>query len=522
MPADGNPIARRRRVVDISAAIFIIASSSYFSMILGVVRSLWVMRLIGPAAQGVRRTVDIINKYLFNAHLGILHGVSKQISVQMGQNRLDEVKKTQDVGVTWIITLTAVAAIGMVIWGLSNPTGERTTQIAIIIGGGWLLTQQMYVTYRCVMRAWGEFTMLGMVAAIDTIATFGLTILGAIHFGVLGAMAGTLAGWCLALLSFHFYSRLRIKPDFDFQEAYRLIKAGIPIAAIIFADVLLKTIDGAIIVRFYDAHRFGLYSVAMQLSAYLFAIPESAGFVIWPKILEAFGAARGNGLALRREILLPTLTAGIFMPLLAGLAYILVPPIIMLVIPSFASSIPAVQVLSMATVFLAIPLATNSLLIALDREFAVVFTKIVGAAISAGGCLWLVFNNGSLEQMAAFAGSGYAVAAIISAAMVIPMFESGFTRIFKLVIFIFLPFLWSCAALFISYHAAAVFVEPSPISWEWAVVRTVVFVLLMLPVAVYGDRQTGLAERIKAALNRRKQRKLAKKSNNQNHHIEDE
>jgi O-antigen/teichoic acid export membrane protein len=310
----------------VMTAAAIICGSSYFTMLAGVLRSILVMRLIGPTSQGVRRTVDLLTKYLFNAHLGILHGTNKQLPIYLGQGDDQKVQEVEDVGISWTIGLTILASLGMLIWGLTNPTGQRTTQIAILIGAGWLLAQQTHTLYRTLLRAWGQFALLGIVGGVDTLATFALTLLGALKYGVLGAMAGTLLAWLISLLVYAVYSPLKIRVRFDVKTGLELVRIGLPIAAIIFADTLLRTVDGAIIVRYYQAHKFGLYSLAMQMAAYLFTIPESAGFVIWPRILEAYGAAQGDSRALRRQIVLPTITSATFMPLLAGLAYILLPP----------------------------------------------------------------------------------------------------------------------------------------------------------------------------------------------------
>jgi O-antigen/teichoic acid export membrane protein len=491
---------RQRGQTRAATAVLIICGSSYFSMLAGVLRSILVMRMLGPTAQGVRRTVDLVTKYLFNAHLGILHGASKQLPLYLGEHDARRVQEVEDVGITWIIGLTFLASAGMLAWGLTNPTGHRTTQIAIIIGAGWLLVQQTYTVYRTILRAWGHFPLLGIVAGVDTLATFAFTLLGAWKYGVLGAMVGTLLAWCISLLAFGLYSPLRIRPRFDIRIGLELARTGLPIAAVIFADTLLRTVDGAITVRYYEATRFGLYSLAMQMAAYLFAIPEAAGFVIWPRIIEAFGAARGDLQRLRRQVILPTLVSATFMPVLAGLTYILLPPVVNRILPQFARATTAAQVLSMASVFLALPMATNSLLIALNREWVVVVTKLSGAAVSAAGCWWFVTHQAGLTHLAAAASAGYAVAGLVSVIIVVPQYEQGITGTIKSLAGILTPFIYSCVALFASYEIAAFVVQPGNASWHWAIVRGVVFALLIVPVLLFGNQQTGLVGELRSIL----------------------
>lgn len=481
----------------VMTAAAIICGSSYFTMLTGVLRSILVMRLIGPTSQGVRRTVDMLTKYLFNAHLGILHGANKQLPIYIGQKDDRKVQEVEDVGISWTIGLTLVAALGMLIWGLSNPTGQRTTQLAIIIGAGWLLAQQTHTLYRTLLRAWGQFAVLGIVGGVDTLATFALTLLGAWKYGVLGAMGGTLAAWLISLLVYAVYSPLKIRPRFDLKIGYELVRIGLPIAAIIFADTLLRTVDGAIIVRYYQAHKFGLYSLAMQMASYLFTIPESAGFVIWPRILEAYGAAKGDSRAMRRQIVLPTITSATFMPVLAGIAFILLPPMVRIVLPQFIEAIPAARILAMASVFLALPMATNSLLIALNREMTVVVIKLIGAGVAALGCLWLVKHDGSLTQLAIAATAGYAISGVLSVLVVLPRYEPSLVGNIKVFAGIFLPFGWSCVALWLSTQAGSLFLTPAQTGWAWAFTRIFFFLLFMTPVLYYGNRQTRLLEELR-------------------------
>lgn len=475
-----------------STAILIIGGSSYFSMLVGILRSVLVMRLIGPEAQGIRRIVDIFTKYLFNAHLGILHGTNKVMPIYLGRGEYDRVQEVEDVGTTWTIGLTLLAALGMAIYGMTNPTGDRTKALAIVVGAGWLIAQQTYTLYRTVIRTWGNFHALGIIGAVDTIATFVLTLAGAWRFGVIGAMVGMLAAWLVSLLALHWIAPLHIRPRLAFGTALQLALAGLPVAAYIFGDTLLRTIDGAIIGHYLGDYEMGLYSVAMQMGSYLFAIPEAAGFVLWPRIMQAYGASNGDAMALRRQVLMPTLVAGSFMPVLAGLAYILLPPLVWDVLPKYHLSIGATQILSLAAVFLAVPMATNSLLIAHNREATAVMVKLVGAGVSGVGCFWLVHHGGTLEQLAVAAGAGYMVAGLLSVIIVLPQYEPSLLGRISLFGATLAPFLWMCAALVVSHVFADLFLVPDSVGWKWALLQAGAFMVLMAPVVAYGNARTRL------------------------------
>jgi len=501
---------RRKRQTLASTAVLIVGGSSYFSMLAGVLRSVLVMRLVGPAPQGVRRTVDLILKYLTHSHLGVLHGANKELPIRLGQNDAAGIQEVEDVGVTWVVGLTLIASVAMLIAGLLNPTGQRVTSIAIMIGAGLLIVGQTVTLYRTIARAWGNFRALGIVAAVETITTFAFTLLGAYgfyHFGrpdqhreyaVLGAMLGGLLAACVALLMLGKMAPIHVHVRFDRRVGWQLAKAGLPIAAMIFADTLLRTVDGGIITAYYGSYWFGLYSMAMQMAGYLYAIPEAAGFVMWPRILEAYGAANGDQQALRRQVVLPTLMAGIFMPVVAGTAYIALPPVVNAVLPKFMPAMGATQILALASVFLALPMAANSLLIALDRGHHVVAYKLVGAAVVACGCFLLARHNvHELSSFAIVTSFGYAVAAILSVGIVLPQYESSLLRRIELLFGTFSPFVWACCALLLSRVLGSIFMLPDGGSFVWAVLRLLLFLGLMIPVLLFGNRQTHLLHELR-------------------------
>lgn len=492
----------RRRMMSATAAVAIVCGTSYFAMLVGILRSVMVMRMLGPTFQGVRRLVDLFTKYLFNIHFGVLHGCSKQLPLHLGEHDAEKVRATQEVGISWILGLTLVGSLAMVAVGLANPTGSRTTAIAIVVGGGWLLAQQAITVYRTMLRSWGEFGLLGLSSAVDTLAGFVFTLLGAWKYGVVGAMVGTLLGWCLTLLVLGRTPLLRIRPRFDLRTGLELARIGIPIAIYIFADTLLRTVDGTLVGIVYKPTQLGLYSLAMQVAGYLYAIPESAGFVIWPRIIEAYGRYSGDTTAMRRQVVVPTIAAGHLTPILAGACYIVLPPVVMRVLPQFTEATAAAQVLAMASVFLALPMATNSLLIAHRQDWQAIAVKLIGAGVTALGSWWVISHHGPLTHVAIAAGVGYATAALLSLALVLPHYTNGAFDTLKVAAGVILPMLWSVGALYVSHELGGFVAVPSPASMGWALTRLVIFCLLMVPILIDADRQTGLLAEVQQVFRR--------------------
>lgn len=477
-----------------SAAVFIITASSYVALVLGVLRGIFIMRYVSVTGRGLMQSMFIINRYTSNAHLGILHGLSKELPLKIGAHDEDGAALVEDVGMTWVIGLTTIVALGMAIWGILEPTNMRPTGQAIVIGAGWLLANQTYVLYRCVVRSWGNFKLLAYLSVVEAVVTFGLAVYGAAVWGFRGAMLGMLLGWIVDLVLLHMYSGVRIRVRWDPAVAFSLLKMGLPILLITLSDTLLRTVDGAIVVKYYAAYYFGLYSVGMQVAGYMFAIPESAGFVIWPKIIEAWGA-HGDVHEMRRHIELPTIAAASIMPLLAGIAHTVLPPATYMIVPRFAESVNAAQILCWGGIFLALPLATNSMLVATNRENVVIAIKTGAGLLLAAATYWLVRHEYPIEHIAIAASGAYAVASLASLMAVFPYYYRGIELV-KELFACYVPVLWAIVSLRLAAHFAALFVSPSEGDFLFASLYMVAFIALYAPAMVYANYHKALLHEV--------------------------
>lgn len=491
-----------RRRQSTLGGLFMMLASSYSEMFIGVVRSILIDRAIGPTGRGLLRIVNLFARYLSNSHLGTLHGISKELPMALGRRDEADIEQIQDTGSTAVVLLSSLASLAMLLWGLFVPGIQQLTRVTIALGAGILLSGQVVALYRCVLRAWGTYSVLAISGVITSLGQFGLIVGGAVTYGVRGATCGWLAAMLITLLYLHFASGLRVRVRLRASVIGRLIRVGLPIAAIVFADVFLRTVDGLIIVKHYDAHRLGLYDVAMRMAGYLYRVPEAAGFVLMPRIWERY-SARDNVAALHQHVIYPTVAAATVMPVISGTMFILIPNVISTIIPRFSHGIYPAQIMALSAVFLALPVAANGLLIALNQEKIVVFAKLTGAALVAGGAYWTVQTTVSLARVAIFAGLGYAVASLVSLYVVLGRHYFSRRRLFAELLIYHLPLLWAIGSLKLAGIATSVLLGPGGNSWLETIVRLVVFLALSVPSLWYGNRRTGMLTRMKE-LTRRK------------------
>jgi len=237
----------------------------------------------------------------------------------------------------------------------------------------------------------------------------------------------------------------------------------------------------------------------MQTAAYLYYIPEAAGFVLIPRIWERYGAVRRPE-TLRDYVIRPTLAAGLIMPILAGFVFIIMPVMIHTIIPRFSPAIFAAQILSLAAVFLALPVAADGALIALNKEWIVIVNKLAGTAVAGGAMLALLTTptiEPSLARIAMAASAGYVVTSILTLYIVLGRYYHRRLQLWRELAVCYLPLLWAIIALKISGVASDWMLGASANMWIDMVLRCLCFAVLVLPVLWYAEYRTALLKEVK-------------------------
>ncbi len=489
---------RPERLLRLGAAIAIIGGSSYVAMVAGIVRSVMLMRLIGPVGRGIQRSAGLLIGYLGNADIAFRHGLSKQLPLAIGAEDDERAGEIEDAAYIAVTLITSVAALVLLAYALFMCPAARPTRIALATAAGILLAQELTQLYWCVLRSWSNFTPLAVGELVRTASQFVLMVGGALLMGVTGVMLGWLAASLVLLVYLHYVSRITIRARLNWRLMGRLALVGLPIAAISFSDYLLRTVDGAIIVAYYGQEQFGLYSLAMQMATYLFAIPRSAGFVIWPKVLEAYGAADDPRVH-HQKTLLPTIASASIMPVIGGLAWIVLPVLVPMVVPRFEPGIPAAQVLSMGATFLALPIATDPSLVAGNAEFVVMGTKLVGAGVSAGSIWYLVTHQAPLISIAWAACLGFGISALLSLFLQFRRSCANGRQTAIEVALAFAPLVWSIGALW-GAHSMVLAVNMRPDEIDGAVLALFAFIVLSSPCLIYGHVRTGFGKQLGSML----------------------
>ena len=483
-----SPLAMR-----LLTAVVLMISSSCFVMLLDLVRGIVLMRLLGPTGRGITRGVNLLTSYLDNTHLGVRHGISKRLPQALAAEDHETADALEDVAFTFILGTTIIAALGVFLWALLASDVQPATAVSLALGGALLLGQQGDGLYQVVLRAFGRFRVIAKARVVFGLVQFVGMIGGAWRGGVVGAMLGWVASYAAMLLYCHFAAGWRVRLRIRWDIVRQLIMVGLPICAMTLSDVLLRSIEGIIIVKYFKVYGLGLYGAATQIAGGLYAMAQATQFVIWPRVLDCH-ARDGLGAKTCRNVILPTIGMATLMPVLCGAVYFIVPALIATVVPRFTEATAASQVLAMSVCLLAVPIAANTLLVATDKESYVTLYRGLGTAVIVALSLMAVASSPkpALELFAWSAAAGYLIAGLLALVHVLrQLYPTVRQRAVELLV-IYAPTAWAIGVILAITHWARLVPGLDGAGWLAALVKAGLFLVATAPVLWYADMRLHL------------------------------
>ena len=483
-----SPLAMR-----LATAVVLMIGSSYFVMLLDLVRGIILMRLLGPTGRGITRGVNLLTSYLDNTHLGVRHGISKRLPQAVAAEDHETADALEDVAFTFILGTAVVSALGVFVWALVASELQAATAISLALGGALLLGQQGDGLYQVVLRAFGRFRVIAKARVVFGLVQFGGMILGAWRGGVVGAMVGWVAAYAAMLVYYHIAAGWRVRLRIRWDIVRQLIIVGLPICAMTLSDVLLRSIEGIIIVKYFKVYGLGLYGAATQIAGGLYAMAQAAQFVIWPRVLDCH-ARDGLGAKTCKNVILPTIGMATLMPVLCGAVYFIIPPLITSVVPKFAEATAASQVLAMSVCLLAVPIAANTLLVATDKESFVTLYRGIGTVVIVALSLMAVASSPRppLELFAWSAAAGYLIAGFLALRHVLrQLYATARERVTEMSV-IYAPTAWAIGVILAIIHWARLVPGLDGAGWLAALIKAALFLIATAPVLWYADMRLHL------------------------------
>lgn len=480
------------------ASFLMVAGSGYFELLTGLLRSIVIMRLLGPTGVGLVGIVLLLERYLSNTHLGGLHGISKLLPRALAAGDETRAQQLEDTGATWVMVTATAGAVVVVAVALFWPGLALPTRLVLGLGSAILVCDQAYNLYRIMGRSWQVYAPLVTGSVVWTCSLTVLMIVGAWAAGPVGAAMGWLVASAVSAYALYALIRLEPKISLHWPALRGLLAAGMPLTAMAFADTLLLTVDSTIVLR-QGATVFGLYSaIAIQARRYLFNLVRSLSFVLMPHLLEQYG--RHHCLKrLRAAALEPTVALAIGVPLLAAVTAVLLPPAARTLVPKFYAGVPAGQIAAFGTCLMTLPLALSMSLVVLNREWEAVAGQVAGA-VAIAVCVWEPASRGELTATATGTALGCWVTTVFLGVNALARLGQSVLGAVVTLLALHLPLAWALASWQAADRLTHQWFHLPADAWAGALVRLAVMSVFLSPLVAYAARRFDLGSRARRVL----------------------
>ena len=478
--------SERHQIVKNSFRYF---SATLFGQIVGLVRSVLIPVLLIPTQLGVWNLMNVVVGYGGNAHLGILHGMNKLIPMLRGRGASTEVEQIKD-SAFWVNVLLNAGwfvFVWMALYAVPSAYSSALRITSVIV-----FLQGMYSYYFSLLRADSRFKLVsvgvGGLSILSTIFVLGFGWFCADRLS--GALIGLAVTYGLIVLFWSLASRYHFAFHVSRGAVRRSFEMGIPLTILGVVDSLFISIDRWVIVSYMGATVLGYYALGIMASNLIGLVPGSIANVLYPKMLERFGAS-GSEVALRGLMVGPIRAMAAVISLLIGGAVLILPLLIRFFVPKYLPSVSLFGILISAAFFYASATIPGSFLVAINKQKILIKIQIVAILLALTldvGVVNMGWGIVGIAWSTAFAyavyGCGYMVTAAYYAFDRRSDMVNFLVEIYGLFVAMLLGLILSTALIPAGKTIGIALIYTS--------LRLVLFLVILLPVLWWSNRHTGL------------------------------
>ncbi|HUT99262.1 MAG TPA: lipopolysaccharide biosynthesis protein [bacterium] len=489
---------------------FWMSTAGLVSAGLSILRALLLPKIIAnPAHYGLFLVINLIVGYGAYAHLGVTLGIYRQIPYLRGAGTPEEeIADLRNASLGFILLMGLVAVIAAFLLGWTQIEEGTLLGFAILGAGAALVPiRNLTAILTNFYQAEGRFRFLAILEFFYFLSSVGLSLLGAQLYGVLGAAGALIIVEIVFVVIYWsrtgYPRRLRLVPRLDWAKIFRVMRVGLPLTIVVFLRFCLESVDKLFIARFIGGVDRGFLNLAATIGMLVILVPGKLGVVLNPELARSTGA--GEIGELRRRLVSYTEAAAYVGALVAGLAVMGSRTVLAAWLPNYAPSLALIDLYAPRMAFYAIiTIAGNTLINLLIERRRVglwIGMQIGILLLAVCGCTLALFRFGSSWSIV-LASTG----AIIVNSLIINHFaakEVGMNLRERLgfLLRLLLP-LGYVGALVEGLKFGLTYIEHWP-PFLRLMAGTGAFLVLALPLIVYGEHRLGLFKMLKTRLRER-------------------
>lgn len=342
-----------------------VTSSAIGAVALTAIRSLLVLRIVGPAVIGAWKAAMLLYTTGEFLRLGVSRGLSLQVPVLDGKGQQDEADRLATAAGSFVLFTGLAAGAGFFL--VSFFIHDRELRLAFQLVSVVVMLGQPHQFLRDLVSARHSFQIrakeLMLAAAID----FSAGLFLAWQFGLAGIGVATILAVGVPAVYLWRKQGFRFRLEIDRPRLKRLIGVGFPFSLAEAAFDFARFLDVLVMTPLLGPVVVGYYAVSLLILDFsTFVTKLGVAQVVSPHLLREFGkAGSAREVAIFYEA--PVRLFSYVLPPLLAIGSLMIPEFVHLVLPKYTPGIAAAQITMWSIFFMAIHSTIGSFFLAAKK-----------------------------------------------------------------------------------------------------------------------------------------------------------
>ncbi|OFZ53959.1 MAG: hypothetical protein A2428_16295 [Bdellovibrionales bacterium RIFOXYC1_FULL_54_43] len=380
----------------ILSASLIYVPSQIVVMLTAIVRGFVLPKILLPESYGMLAIVFLVVNYSRMANLGVLNEYDREYPRALSTSSPDEQKSYRDTCFTLFFSHNLIYSLALGGYYAWKHPGQSSWLWSIFFGLLLLDNVNEFVVDTC--RAHRQFFEIAKNRIILNLLSVGLSVWGALKFGLHGAIGGIGLGYFLGI---YFFLRMEDRPRLRIQRSLlrSIYSSSFSLLAVLGLSMLLDSYDRLIVARFFSAAEMGVYALAHSMARLVLFVFVSVNYVFYPFLLSMH--AQEKDLQRLRSFYSKVCDLiAVAVPLLLMAMYFFLNAVVPAYLPRYEASLVILPVLLGGMFFLILSQMTETFLLVLNKQGAVIRNQVTQAVLLGALLVGLYFAGRDLRWVA--------------------------------------------------------------------------------------------------------------------------
>lgn len=339
---------------------------------------------LGPTLWGMWQGARLIIDYGTNSHLGVQNAMHREIPILQGRRDIQQIETTINTTFAFSVLVGIIVFIITLFFSIINFYIDKKQYALILLSLAFIVLFQILNSYyNCLLRAKGYFDIVGTSSTLDGLANI-ISIPLVYIWGLNGLLIGQTFRVVITFLFLlnstkkHTFIRFKI----DIMKLKYLIYIGFPILFLVIADLILKSTDRFIILKFLSTKDLGLFSLGFIIFSPFMMIFNACNSVFYPKIAKAYGENIDIRIILENYIIKPLMILAIPGAIVLAILLFTLPLLVKGFLPTYQQGIVSAQILIIGLFFYGLAGLPGNLFLANGKQMIRVFLLIVAILLN--------------------------------------------------------------------------------------------------------------------------------------------